>query len=212
MTPIKVFGIFLSIIFLLSCTITPKKIDKDLAIQRIDIYPISSTDTFEEINVTQKMDSTVMRIDLIKDSLYWMEYRSDSITKNYKLIRLSKWKNKSIYKPSIFNHIPSKYIEKNRKYIFSKTPEKNWRSVAFHFTDGTETHWAFKYDIFVTQYKNQLSYDELIKQSQYPEIEPFYIILQDLGYYIWGLKWDFVPDFPFEKNDINREIIKRYEQ
>jgi len=48
MTPIKVFGIFLSIIFLLSCTITPKKIDKDLAIQRIDIYPISSTDTFEE--------------------------------------------------------------------------------------------------------------------------------------------------------------------
>ena len=98
------------------------------------------------------------------------------------------------------------------EYIFSKTPEKNWRSVAFHFTDGTETHWAFKYDIFVTQYKNQLSYDELIKQSQYPEIEPFFIILQDLGYYIWGLKWDFVPDFPFEKNDINREIIKQYEQ
>ena len=49
MIPIKVFGIFFSIIFLLSCTITPKKIDKDLAIQRIDIYPINSTDTFEEI-------------------------------------------------------------------------------------------------------------------------------------------------------------------
>ena len=54
------------------------------------------------------------------------------------------------------------------------------------------------------------NYDEMIKNSYYPEVEPFFYIIYSLSVHIDYL-FSLEKDIPYEKdNKFVKEIIKRY--
>ena len=119
----------------------------------------------------------------------------------------------TVYKPSIFNHIPSEYIERDKKYNFlEREIENDDYGVEFYFENGSRTYWDF-YINFFTYYGD--NYEQEKKNSKYPDLFPFFIILQELGtcaIYI-DPDLDKASTKKCEINkEINREILRRYEQ
>ncbi len=219
---IKVFGIFFSCIFLFSC-VEKKKLDKNLGIKKIHIYEHRSISDYEVGNengyadiIKIKEDSTVICIDLQKDSLFVLTYGVDDsydLSQKYKLKETKKSKNSTVYKPSIFNHIPSEYIERDKKYNFlEREIENDDYGVEFYFENGSRTYWDF-YINFFTYYGD--NYEQEKKNSKYPDLFPFFIILQELGtcaiYIDPDLDKALTKKCEINK-EINREILRRYEQ
>lgn len=211
MTITKVFGIFFSLTFLFSC-VEKKKLDKDLEIQRIDIFFDFFENCEPEIQWKNgryyKGDSIVKRIDCVNNFLLQDTYAMDENREKYVLKESRKWKNIGIYKPSIFNHIPLEYIEKNKKYYFEKR-EIQAKNATFYFKDGTKTYWHF--DKVSRYYPN---IQNMIENYEYGEVGIFFHILAEISSYIYHLDSEYICEITkeFSEYDDNREILRRYEQ
>ncbi|RIY35044.1 hypothetical protein CKY20_11460 [Capnocytophaga canis] len=212
MTITKVFGIFFSLIFLFSC-VEKKKLDKDLEIQRIDIFFDFFENCEPEIQWKNgryyKGDSIVKRIDCVNNFLLQDTYAMDENREKYVLKESRKWKNIGIYKPSIFNHIPLEYIEKNKKYYFEKK-EFQAENAIFYFKDGTKTYWHFD-RVSIYGFRN---FNDMIKNYEYGEAVVFFNILSSISSYIYYLDSEQICKITkeFAEYDFNREVLRRYEQ